>query len=44
MSDMFTQTSETHNRNLRSVSNGDLKVPFARTKYFQNSFAVHGAK
>ena len=44
MSDMFTQTSETHNRNLRSVSNGDLRVPFARTKYFQNSFAVHGAK
>lgn len=44
MSDMFIRTSETHDRNLRSVSNDTLKVPFARTKYFENSFAINGAK
>ena len=29
--DMFTKASEMYNRNLRSVTNDDLRVPFART-------------
>ena len=41
ISSMFTKTSEIHNRNLRSVDNAQLRIPFSRTTY---SFTVNGAK
>ena len=41
---MFTKTAEIHNRHLRSVANAQLRVPFSRTTYFENSFIVNGAK
>ena len=41
---MFTKTAEIHNRNLRSVDNAQLRVPFSRTTYCENSFNVNGAK
>ena len=41
---MFAKTTEVHNRNLRSVDNAQLRVPFSRTVYFENSFTVNGAK
>ena len=44
ISSMFAKTSEVHNRNLRSVDNAQLRVPFSRTNYFENSFSVNGAK
>ena len=34
LQNLFTKTSEMHSRNLRSVENDDLRVPFARTNYF----------
>ena len=40
---LFTKISEKHSRNLRSVANDDLAVPFAKTNYFQKSFSVEGA-
>ena len=43
-SSMFTITAEIHNRNLRSVDNAQLRVPFSRTTSFENSFNVNGAK
>ena len=42
--DLFTKASEMHGRNLRSVTNDDLRVPFARTNYFSKSFSIEGAK
>ena len=45
ISKMFVKTSEVHCRLLRSIDNDMLRVPFAiRTNYFENSFAVSGAK
>ena len=44
ISEMFVKTSEVHCRSLRSIDNDMLRVPFARTNYFENSFAVSGAK
>ena len=44
ISSMFTKTAEIHNRNLRSVDNAQLRVPFSRTTYFENSFTVNEAK
>ena len=44
LSQLFTKTSELHTRNLRSVNNDELRVPFARTNYFEKSFSVEGAK
>ena len=44
ISSMFTKTSEIHNRNLRSVDNAQLRIPFSRTTYYENSFTVNGAK
>ena len=40
LSQLFTKTSELHTRNLRSVNNDELRVPFARTNYFAKSFSV----
>ena len=40
----FFKVSEVHNRNLRSRDNAELRVPFAKTAYFENSFSVTGAK
>ena len=44
ITEMFTKVSEIHNRNLRSRDNAELRVPFAKTAYFENSFSVSGAK
>ena len=44
ISSMFTKTSEIHNRNLRSVENAKLRIPFSKTTYYENSFTVNGAK
>ena len=44
LSQLFTKTSEMHSRNLRSVDNDELRVPFARTNYFAKSFSVESAK
>ena len=44
LTDLFTTTSKIHDRRLRSVENETLKVPFARTSYYENSFTVNGAK
>ncbi|MCW4336379.1 MAG: reverse transcriptase domain-containing protein [Candidatus Thiodiazotropha endolucinida] len=44
ISNMFTKTSDIHNRCLRSTDNDDLRVPFFRTRYYENSFSVNGAK
>ena len=44
ISEMFVKTSEVHCRQLRSLDNDMLRVPFARTNYFENSFTVSGAK
>ena len=43
LANLFTKISEKHSRNLRSVTNDDLAVPFAKTNYFQKSFSVEGA-
>ena len=42
--DLFIKASEMYSRNLRSVTNDDLRVPFARTNYFSKSFSIEGAK
>ena len=44
ITEMFTKVSEIHKRNLRSRDNAELRVPFAKTAYFENSFSVSGAK
>ena len=44
LTDLFTTTSKIHDRSLRSVENETLRVPFARTSYYENSFTVNGAK
>ena len=44
ISSMFTKTSEIHNRNLRFVDNAQLRIPFSRTTYYENSYTVNGAK
>ena len=44
-SEMFVKkTSQIHSRSLRSTDNDMLRVPYARTNYFENSFTVSGAK
>ena len=42
--DLFTKASEMYSRNLRSVTNDDIRVPFARTNYFSKAFSIEGAK
>ena len=44
LTELFTSTSKIHDRCLRSIENETLRVPFARTKYYENSFPVSGAK
>ena len=44
ISEMIVKTSEVHCRSLRSIDNAMLRVSFARTNYFENSFTVSGAK
>ena len=44
LSEMFVKTSQIHSRSLRSTDNDMLRVPYARTNYFENSFTVSGAK
>ena len=36
----FIKISETHDRNLRSVDSGLLKVPYSRTRYYDNFFLL----
>ena len=40
----FIKISETHDRYLRSADSGLLKVPYSRTRYYDNSFTVTRAK
>ena len=42
--DLFSKSSEIHNRNLRSVENDMLRIPYSRTCYYERSFAIDGAK
>ena len=44
LSERFMKVSETHNRHLRSADNDLMKVPYSRTKNYDNSFTVSGAK
>ena len=44
MSNLFVKSSEVHNRNLRSVDNEILRIPYARTNIYDRSFAVTGAR
>ena len=44
LTELFTPTSNIYGRGLRSIENERLRVPFARTKYYENSFTVSGAK
>lgn len=44
IADLFTRTSEAHNRSLRSADNDMLRIPMSKTSYFDRSFAVIGAK
>ena len=41
---LFVKSSEVHNRNLRSVDNETLRIPYARTNIYDRSFAVTGAR
>ena len=42
--ELFNKVSETHGRNLRSVDNDLLKIPYSRTCYYDRSFTIQGAK
>ena len=44
LTELFTSTSKFHDRGLRSIDNETVRVPYARTKYYENSFTVSGAK
>ena len=44
ISHMFIKTSDIHDRCLRSSDNNELRVPFSKTRYYENSFSVNGAK
>ena len=44
ISNMFIKTSDIHDRCLRSSDNNELRVPFSKTRYYENSFSVNGAK
>ena len=44
MLDLFNKVSESHSRNLRSVENDLLMIPFSKTRYYGRSFAIQGAK
>ena len=40
LTDLLTRPSETHSRNLRSNDKDMLKIPFARTAYYDKSSSV----
>ena len=40
MIDLFSKVSESHSRNLRSVENDLLMIPFSKTRYYDRSFAI----
>ena len=42
--ELFWKSSENHSQNLRSVENDMLRIPYARTCYYEGSFAIDGAK
>ena len=42
MLDLFNKVSESHSRNLRSVENDLLMIPFSKTRYYDRSFAIQG--
>ena len=44
ISDIFTNVSDSHMRNLRSIDNDLLLVPSSKTSYFENSFTISSAK
>ena len=44
LTELFTPTSNIHGRGIRSIENETLRVSFARTKYYEYSFTVSGAK
>ena len=44
LSSLLKKSSETNTRNLRSNEQEFLKVPFARTAYYEKSFSVTGPK
>ena len=44
ISDLLKPTSETHNRNLWSATNGSLSVPRSRTSLFDRSFSATAPK
>ena len=44
MTELFNKVSETHCRNLRSVDNDLLKIPYSQTCYYDRSFTIQGAK
>ena len=44
MMDLFNKISESHSRNLRSVENDLLMIPFSKTRSYDRSFAIQGAK
>ena len=44
LSNLLTKCSETNIRSLRSSKQETLKVPFARTTYYEKSFSVTGPK
>ena len=44
LSNLLTKCSETNVRGLRSSKQETLKVPFARTTYYEKSFSVTGPK
>ena len=44
ISNLLKPTFETHNRNLRSATNGSLSVPRSRTSFFDRSFSATAPK
>ena len=44
ISNMFSKSVDIHGRNLRSADRDMLRVPYARTRYYENCFRIDGAK
>ena len=40
ISNMFSKSIDTHGKNLRSADRDMVKVPYARTQYYENSFRI----
>ena len=43
MTEPFNKVSGTHSRNLRSVDNDLLRIPYSRISYYDHSFTIQGA-